>query len=301
MRIGVDLGGTKIEAIALADDGATRDRRRKPTPAGDYQAILDVIRDLVCGLEADFGERATVGIATPGSVSPANDLMRYSNTLVMNGQPFVRDIAKVLGREVRTENDANCLALSEAVDGAAADAECVFGVILGTGVGGGLVVGRKLVSGHNKIAGELGHVALPLNEVERRLPPRRCFCGQTDCIETYLCGGAFSAEHRQRTGKDMTATSIAEAAAAGDAAAAATLDIYVDRLARALAVMMKIVDPDAVVFGGGVSNVPQLYDLLPPLLARYVYSDVMTTRVLKAKHGDSSGVRGAAWLWATPA
>ena len=201
---------------------------------------------------------------------------------------------------MRTENDANCLALSEAIDGAGADAETVFGVILGTGVGGGLVVGHKLVSGHNRIAGELGHVALPLNEVERRLSPRRCFCGQTDCIETYLCGGALSAEHRQRTGKDLTATAVAAAAAAGDAAAAATLDIYVDRLARALAVVMKIVDPDAIVFGGGVSKIAQLYDMLPPLLGRYVYSDVMTTRVLPAKHGDSSGVRGAAWLWPAP-
>lgn len=297
MRIGVDLGGTKIEAIALADDGKVHDRRRKPTPASDYEAILNVIRDLVAGLEADFGEKATVGIATPGSISPKSDLMRYSNTLVMNGRHFTHDIANILGREVRTENDANCLALSEAVDGAAADADSVFGVILGTGVGGGLVVGRKLISGHNRIAGELGHVALPLNEVERRLPPRRCFCGQTDCIETFLCGGAFAAEHRQRTGKDMTATEIAEAAASGDAAAAATLDIYIDRLARALAVMMKVVDPDAIVFGGGVSKIPQLYEMLPAVLARYVYSDVMTTCVLPAKHGDSSGVRGAAWLW----
>jgi fructokinase len=223
--------------------------------------------------------------------------MRYSNALVMNGQPFVRDISDALGREVRTENDANCLALSEAVDGAASDAACVFGIILGTGVGGGLVIDRKLVSGHNRIAGEVGHIALPLNEVERRMPPRHCFCGQTDCAETFLSGGAFSAEHRQRTGKEMSATSIAEAAANGDGAAQATLEVYLDRLARGLATIMKIVDPDAFVFGGGVSKIPQLYDLLPPLLARYVYSDVMTTRVLQARHGDSSGVRGAAWLW----
>jgi fructokinase len=297
MRIGVDVGGTKIEAIALADDGKIGDRRRKPTPTGDYQAILDVIASLVRGLEADIGETATVGVATPGSISPGSNLMRYSNALVMNGQPFVRDISDALGREVRTENDANCLALSEAVDGAASDAACVFGIILGTGVGGGLVIDRKLVSGHNRIAGEVGHIALPLNEVERRMPPRHCFCGQTDCAETFLSGGAFSAEHRQRTGKEMSATSIAEAAANGDGAAQATLEVYVDRLARGLATIMKIVDPDAFVFGGGVSKIPQLYDLLPPLLARYVYSDVMTTRVLQARHGDSSGVRGAAWLW----
>lgn len=297
MRIGVDIGGTKIEAIALADDGKIVDRRRKPTPTGDYQSILDVVNSLVRGLEADIGETATVGVAMPGTISPGTGLMRYSNALVMNGKPFANDIGKVLGREVRTENDANCLALSEAVDGAAADAACVFGIILGTGVGGGLVVDRKLVPGRNRIAGEVGHIALPLNEVERRMPPRRCFCGQDDCAETFLSGGAFSAEHRQRTGKDMSATSIAEAAAGGDGAAQATLEVYVDRLARALAIIMKIVDPDAFVFGGGVSKIPQLYDLLPALLARYVYSDVMTTRVLQAEHGDLSGVRGAAWLW----
>jgi fructokinase len=297
MRIGVDIGGTKIEAIALADDGKIIDRRRKPTPTGDYQSILDVVSSLVRGLEADIDETATVGVAMPGTISPGTGLMRYSNALVMNGKPFAHDIGEVLGREVRTENDANCLALSEAVDGAAADAACVVGIILGTGVGGGLVIDRKLVPGRNRIAGEVGHIALPLNEVERRMPPRRCFCGQDDCVETFLSGGAFSAEHRQRTGKEMSATSIAVAAAGGDGAAQATLEVYVDRLARGLATIMKIVDPDAFVFGGGVSKIPQLYDLLPPLLARYVYSDVMTTRVLQAKHGDSSGVRGAAWLW----
>jgi fructokinase len=297
MRIGVDLGGTKIEAIALGDDGETLDRRRKPTPTGDYQAILNVIGDLVVGLEADFGDKGTVGIATPGSMSPKTGLMRNSNTLVMNGRPFIRDIAKILARDIHTENDANCLALSEAVDGAAADAASVFGVILGTGVGGGLILDRKLITGHNRVAGEWGHTPLPLNEAERRLPPRQCFCGHLDCIETFLCGGAFSAEHRQRTGEDLSATLIADAAAAGDPAAQATLEIYVDRLARALAVVMNIVDPDVIVFGGGVSKISQLYDLLPPLLDRYIFSDVMTTRVLPAKHGDSSGVRGAAWLW----
>ncbi len=297
MRIGIDLGGTKIEAIALADDGSVRERRRKPTPAGDYEAILAAIRDLVLSVEADLGETASLGIATPGSISPKTGLLRNSNTLVMNGKPFVADIGKLLGREIRTENDANCLALSEAVDGAAAGAASVFAVILGTGVGGGLVIDGKLVSGRNKIAGEWGHIPLPLNEIERRLAPRRCFCGQDDCVETYLCGGAFSAEYRQRTGKELSATDIAAAAAAGDAAAQATLDIYVDRLARALAVVINIVDPEAIVFGGGLSKIPQLYEMLPPLLARYAFSDVMTTRVLQAEHGDSSGVRGAAWLW----
>jgi fructokinase len=297
MRIGVDLGGTKIEAVALTQDGGILDRRRKPTPTHDYAAILATIRDLVLGLEAEFEEKATIGIATPGSLSPKTGSMRNSNTLVMNGKPFVHDMSALLGREIRTENDANCLALSEAIDGAAAGEPTVFAVILGTGVGGGLVVDHKLVSGRNKIAGEWGHTPLPLNEAERRLPPRPCFCGQTDCVETYLSGGAFSAEHRQRTGENMSATGIAEAAANGNGEAKHSLEIYLDRLARALAVVTNIVDPDAIVFGGGVSKIPQLYDALPPLLARYAFSDVMTTRVLRAMHGDSSGVRGAAWLW----
>ena len=216
MRIGVDLGGTKIEAIALADDGSIAERRRRPTPADNYSAILASIRDLVLGLEADLGANASVGIATPGSLSPKTGLIRNSNTLVMNGRPFAQDLGALLRREIRTENDANCLALSEAADGAAAGAANVFAVILGTGVGGGLVIDRKLVSGRNRIAGEWGHTPVPLNEIERRLPPRACFCGQQDCIETYLCGGAFSAEHRQRTGKELSATAIAEAAAAGE-------------------------------------------------------------------------------------
>jgi fructokinase len=297
MRIGVDLGGTKIEAIALADDGRILERRRQPTPASDYQAILATIRDLVLGLEADLGANASVGVATPGSLSPKTGLIRNSNTLVMNGRPFAQDLGALLRREIRTENDANCLALSEAADGAAAGAASVFAVILGTGVGGGLVIDRRLISGRNRIAGEWGHTPVPLNDIERRLPPRACFCGQQDCIETYLCGGAFSAEYRQRTGRELSATAIAEAAAAGEGGAQATLDLYADRLARALAVVVNILDPEAIVLGGGVSKIPQLYDILPPLLARYAFSDVMTTPVLQAKHGDSSGVRGAAWLW----
>ncbi len=295
MRIGVDLGGTKIEAMALGQDGQVLDRRRRPTPGGDYGAILEAIRELVLGLEADVGEAGTIGVAMPGSLSPKTGLMRNANTVVLNGKPFDRDLEKFLGRPVRMENDANCLTLSEAIDGAAAGERCVFGIILGTGVGGGLVVERKLISGHNKIAGEWGHNPLPSSA--RQGPPRCCFCGKTDCVETWLSGGALAEEHRQRTGETASAEAIAEAAARGAPQARRTLEIYADRLAQALALVVNIVDPDAIVFGGGVSNIAQLYDMLPALLGRYAFSDVLTTRIAKAAHGDSSGVRGAAWLW----
>jgi fructokinase len=295
MRIGVDLGGTKIEAIALGEEGAILARRRLPTPREDYVAILETIGSLILGLETELGKKGSIGVAMPGSLSPKTGLMRNANTVVLNGKPFDRDLEEFLERPVRMENDANCLTLSEAIDGAAAGERCVFGVILGTGVGGGLVVDRKLVSGRNKIAGEWGHNPLPLSA--RDGPPRRCFCGKTDCIETYLSGGALAEEHRQRTGRSATAAAIAESAAHGDKEACRTLEIYIDRLARALALVINIIDPDAFVFGGGVSNVAQLYDMLPASLGRYAFSDIVTTRILKAMHGDSSGVRGAAWLW----
>jgi fructokinase len=297
MRIGVDLGGTKIEAIALAEDGRIAARRRQPTPCGDYDAILRAIGELILALETDLGEKGSIGVAMPGSLSPKTGLMRNANTVVLNGKPFDRDLEKFLGRPVRMENDANCLTLSEAIDGAAAGERCVFGVILGTGVGGGLVIDRKLVSGRNKIAGEWGHNPMPLNVTERQSPPRPCFCGKTNCVETWLSGGALAAEHRRRTGHNAVAEAVAEAALRGDKEARRSLEIYADRLARALALVANIVDPDAIVFGGGVSNIAQLYDMLPALLGRYAFSDIVTTRILRAKHGDSSGVRGAAWLW----
>lgn len=297
MRIGVDLGGTKIEAIALAADGSIAARRRQPTPCGDYGAILKAIGDLVLALETELGGEGSIGVAMPGSLSPKTGLMRNANTVVLNGKPFDRDLEQFLRRPVRMENDANCLTLSEAIDGVAAGASCVFGVILGTGVGGGLVVDRKLVCGHNKIAGEWGHNPMPLNATERQSPPRSCFCGKTDCVETWLSGGALAAEHRQRTGESVAAEAIAEAAHRGEKEARCSLEIYADRLARALALVANIVDPDVIVFGGGVSNITQLYEMLPALLGRYAFSDVVTTRVSKAMHGDSSGVRGAAWLW----
>ncbi|HTJ01173.1 MAG TPA: ROK family protein [Methylovirgula sp.] len=296
MRIGIDLGGTKIEAVALMPDGSERSRRRRPTPNGDYRGIMQVVADLVGEIETDVGTKGSIGIATPGSISPHSGLMRNSNSTVLNGMPFDRDLSEFLGREVRTANDANCFVLSEAVDGAAAGAATVFGVIIGTGVGGGLVVDRKLLNGHNGIGGEWGHNPIPF-PIDPKTPPRHCFCGRINCQEQFLSGGALAREHQERTSTLMSASAIADAAANGDLEARQSLDLYADRLAQALAVVINIFDPDAIVLGGGVSNVRQLYAELPPLIDRYAFSDKITTPVLRAMHGDSSGVRGAAWLW----
>ncbi len=285
MRIGIDLGGTKIEAVALMPDGSEHARRRRPTPQGDYRGIMQAVRDLIAEIESATGLQGMIGIATPGSLSPHTGLMRNSNSTVLNGMPFNADLAAFLCREVRIANDANCFALSEAVDGAAAEAATVFGVILGTGVGGGLVVERKLLNGHNGIGGEWGHNPIPF-EIDPATPPRPCFCGRNNCIETFLSGGALAKDHQQRTGKVLSAEAIADAATKGDAAAQQTLALYGDRLARALAVVMNIFDPDAIVLGGGVSNVLQLYEMLPPLLNRYAFADKVTTPVLRALHGD---------------
>ncbi len=296
MRIGIDLGGTKIEAIALLPDGTVLARNREATPQGDYRGILRTIAGLVLGLEKQLERQGTVGIGTPGSLSPRTGLIRYSNSTVLNGKPFDRDIAEFLDRPVRIANDANCFALSEAIDGAGRSATTVFGVILGTGVGGGLVVDRSLVNGHNRIAGEWGHNPIPF-AIDASAPPRPCYCGRVNCIETYLSGGALAKDHQFRTGTILNAEEIVEKAETGDAEAQRSLEIYADRLAQALAVVVNIVDPDAIVLGGGVSNILSLYDSLPPLLSRYAFADGVTTKVLRAMHGDSSGVRGAAWLW----
>src|SRR6185437_2095270 len=296
MQIGIDLGGTKTEAIALSDDGREISRKRLPTPQGDYRAIMQTVADLVGAIEQASGARGTIGIGTPGSLSPKTGLMRNSNSTVLNGRPFDRDLAEFLGRPIRIANDANCFALSEAIDGAASHAATVFGVILGTGVGGGLVIDRKLLVGHNGVAGEWGHNAVPF-AIEPDMPPRPCFCGKVNCIETFLSGGALAKDHLARTGKTFQAEEIATLSAKGDAEAAHSLAIYTDRLAQALAAVINVVDPDAIVLGGGVSNITSLYSELPPLLDRYAFSDGVTTKVLRAVHGDSSGVRGAAWLW----
>jgi fructokinase len=292
-RIGVDLGGTKIEIAALGPGGHESLRRRIDTPHG-YQASLDAIVRLVRDAEAQLGITATVGIGIPGVISPVTGLVKNANTIALNGHAFDRDIAALLGREVRVENDANCFALSEAVDGAGAGQGVVFGVILGTGCGGGLVVDGKVVRGRNRITGEWGHNPLPW-PLPHELPGRPCWCGHRGCLEAWIAGPALA---RDCDGPDAhDASRIPDRAAAGDAVAQAALDRHVDRLARGLANVINLFDPDVVVLGGGLSKMVHLYTALPPLVRRYVFSDFVRTPILPNRHGDSSGVRGAAWLW----
>jgi fructokinase len=300
IRIGVDLGGTKIEAMALDGDGVVLLRRRVATPAQDYSAILGAIVDLIASVEHELGRRGTVGIAMPGAVSTRTGLVKNANTVVLIGRPLEADLAEKLARPVRLENDANCFALSEAVDGAAASAKVVFGVILGTGVGAGLVVDGRIIIGRNRIAGEWGHNPLPwARETDHARP---CYCGKVGCIETFLSGPGLALEYHARreqdsSAKDLTAPDVVLAAAAGDAVAADCLRDYQDRLGRALASVINVLDPDVIVLGGGLSNITQLYASLPPIIRKYTFSDDVDTPILRAAHGDSSGVRGAAWLW----
>jgi fructokinase len=296
MRIGVDLGGTKIEVAALDRAGTVMARRRVATPAQDYPATIATIRDLVGAVEAELGRTCTIGIAMPGALSPATGLIKNANSTCLIGHPFDRDLVAALGREVRLANDADCFALSEAVDGAAAGARSVFGAILGTGVGGGVVIAGNLLAGANAIAGEWGHNPLPW-PAPSESPGPRCYCGKLGCIESFLSGPAFAADHLRETGRQQDAETIAQAAASGDAPAEASLARYVDRLARSLASVINIVDPEIVVLGGGLSGIEALYRLVPAVWGRYVFSDTVATRLLPPVHGDSSGVRGAAWLW----
>ncbi len=297
MRIGVDLGGTKIEAVALDDGGRVRVRRRVPTPREDgYEAIVRAVVDLVAWVEAEVGARGTVGVGTPGAISPATGLLENSNTVCLNGKPLDRDLAAALGREVRLANDADCFALAEATDGAAAGAPTVFGVIVGTGTGGGVVVHRRLLSGPNAIAGEWGHNPLPWPNADE-LPGPACYCGKHGCIETWLSGPGLAADHARATGERLEPATIAARAQAGDAAAAATLARHVDRMARGLASVIDVLDPHVVVVGGGLSNLEHLYVDVPARWGRYVFSDAVATKLVRARHGDSAGVRGAAWLW----
>ena len=283
-RIGVDLGGTKIEAIALDDNGNTIFRKRTTTPQGDYAATIEAVVRLVH--EAGDG---SVGIGIPGALSRVSGLVKNANSTWLIGRPLKQDLEDAIGREVRLENDANCFALSEAVDGAGADAEVVFGVILGTGVGGGIALHGKIISGVNAIAGEWGHNSLPLpTAADLPLPP--CYCGRSGCIETYLSGAGLARDHEQRTGKRLSAEAIV---ALGDE----SLARYEERLARALAGVINILDPEVIVLGGGMSNIERLYTEVPRLWGRYVFSDRVATRLARHAHGDSSGVRGAAWLW----
>jgi fructokinase len=295
MRIGVDLGGTKVEVIALDAGGVERFRQRASTPHGDYQGTVDLVGRIVEEAERATA-RGTVGIGIPGTISPASGVVKNANSTWLNGRALKEDLERTLGREVRIANDANCFALSEAVDGAAAGVRTVFGVIVGTGTGGGLVVDGRVLVGPNSIAGEWGHNPMPWPEGDE-WPGPPCYCGRTGCIETFLSGPGLARDHERHAGVRSDAAAIAGAAARGDANAAATLERYERRMARALASIINIVDPDVIVIGGGVSNIRRLYETVPRLWARYVFSDAVDTRVVPAVHGDASGVRGAAWLW----
>jgi fructokinase len=298
MRIGIDLGGTKIEGIVLDVDGTEKARLRITTPSDSYDESVQAVVGLVRNLEQQVGATCTVGIAHPGAVSPATGLIKNANSTALNGQPMKQDLERLLAREVRLENDANCFAVSEASDGAAAGCGIVFGVILGTGVGGGVVIGGKPLTGAQAIGGEWGHNPLPHPRDDER-PGPHCYCGRTGCIETWQSGPRLQAEFQRRTGRAMRATEIADAALAGDAQAAEQMELYCDRLARALSLVINIVDPHAVVLGGGLSKMQQLYTRVPELWKRYVFSEpeLIVTKLLPPKFGDSSGVRGAAWLW----
>ncbi len=324
LRFGIDLGGTKIELIALDADGQEILRRRVATPQNDYPATVTAIAALVQQAEIELAAGGSVGIATPGAISPATGRIKNANSTCLNGQPLQQDLEHALGRPVRLANDANCLALSEATDGAAAGAAIVFGVILGTGVGGGIVVNGQVLNGANAIAGEWGHSPLPYFQFAHAQADRAstgmhpatgeallhpwpspreldaapaCYCGKKGCIETWLSGPALAADHVRYGGEDLPAHEIAQLAQAGYGPCSATLARYEERLARALAGIINLLDPDVIVLGGGVSNISRLYDTIPRLWPRYVFSDRIDTRLVPPKFGDSSGVRGAAWLW----
>ncbi len=299
MRIGVDLGGSKIAAVALADDGAELARKRVATPRDDYHGTLHAIAELVAALEVETGREGSVGVGIPGAESLATGRIKNANSLWLIDRPLAGDLAAALERPVRLANDANCFALSEAIDGAAAGAEVMFGVILGTGVGGGVVVGGRVLAGVNAIAGEWGHNPLPWpNDDERPGPP--CYCGLSGCIETFLSGPGFARDYATDgpvESPEIEPAAIERRAEAGEAEALAALERYAGRLARALATVVNTLDPDVIVLGGGMSNVAALYEAVPARWDAWVFSDRVDTRLAPAKFGDDSGVRGAAWLW----
>jgi len=295
MRIGIDLGGTKIEGIALDAAGVERFRGRIATPRVDYAATLEAVAGLVRDAERAVGS-ASVGIGIPGAISPATGLVKNANSTWLIGRPLREDLTRRLQREVRIANDANCFALSEAADGAAAGQPIVFGVIIGTGTGGAIVANGQVLIGANAIGGEWGHNPMPWPEADE-WPGPSCYCGRTGCIETFLSGPGLSRDHQAATGEAIDAAVIAARAAAGDIAAGETMARYEGRLARALASVINVVDPHAIVLGGGVSNIDRLYEQVPRLWGRFVFSDHVATTLVRARHGDSSGVRGAAWLW----
>jgi fructokinase len=301
--LGIDLGGTKVEVAALDAHGTFVLRQRRPTPQGDYDGTLRTIAELVAAAERQLGcgdRRLPVGIAMPGAISPHTGLVKNANSTVLNGRPLAQDLERLLARPVRLQNDANCLAVSEAADGAAAGARVVFAAILGTGVGAGIAIDGRAWTGANAIAGEWGHDPLPWPAVVHGLdesPGPACWCGKHGCLETWLAGPALVADHVRHGGEADRAEQIVAAMRRGEPAARATFDRYVDRLARGLALVVNVLDPDVVVLGGGLSNVDELFERVPARLPLHVFSDAVVTPVRRARHGDSSGVRGAAWLW----
>jgi fructokinase len=296
MRLGIDLGGTKIAAVVLGDAGDVLWERRAATPRDDYDRTIAVLVEIVADAESAVAGTCSVGLGIPGAISPATGLIKNANSTWLNGRPFGEDLSARLGRPIRLANDANCLAVSEATDGAAAGAEVVFGVILGTGTGGGLVVRGQPVTGANAIAGEWGHNPLPWPEDAER-PGPRCYCGRHGCIETFLSGPGLSADYVRRGGAARPGEEIVRRVADGDVLAEATLDAWERRLAKSLATVINIVDPDAIVVGGGLSRIDRLYERVPALWGQWIFSDTVRTRLVAARFGDASGVRGAAWLW----
>ena len=296
LRIGLDIGGTKTELVALDAGGRERLRRRSPTPHRSYEDALQGLAELVRGAERELGETGSVGVGLPGAISPRTGQVKNAYATPYDGRPLKSDLELLLGRELRFENDANCFALSEAVDGAGRGCRAVFGAILGTGAGGGIVIDGRIVAGANAIGGEWGHNPLPWME-PGEYPGPVCYCGRNGCIERFVSGSALAADHERAAGERLEPATIAARAAAGDEACARTLDRYEARLARALAHVINLVDPEIIVLGGGLSRIDRIYDGVPRAWGEFVYSDSVATRLVRAAHGDASGVRGAAWLW----
>ncbi|MBD9558387.1 MULTISPECIES: ROK family protein [Ensifer] len=296
MFIGIDWGGTKMEVIALGRDGETRARHRVSTPTSGYDDCIRAVLDLVAAAEQTAGEQGSIGIGIPGSPNPRTGIVRNSNAVLINGKPLGRDLETALGRPVRLANDANCLAVSEAVDGAGKNEHVVFGVIVGTGHGGGLAIDKKVHAGYQGVAAEIGHYPLPWM-TQDEYPGHKCWCGKHGCLDMYACGTGVELDYRLTTGGEKRGRDIIEAKRAGDSVATGVYERFVDRLARSLALLTNIVDPDVYVLGGGMSNVDEIYQDVPPRVVNYLFGDTFETPIRKALHGDSSGVRGAAWLW----
>jgi fructokinase len=296
MRLGIDLGGTKTEIIALGEDGGVLLRERVPTPRHDYRSCIGAMHDLVRAAENKLGMHGSIGVAIPGTISTKTGLVKNANSIVLNGHPLDKDLSLALSRPVRVANDANCFALSEATDGAAMGATTVFGIIAGTGVGGGVCIDGRVLTGAHGIAGEWGHNSLPRAHAHE-IPGPPCYCGKFGCIESWCSGPALAAQYERRTGQVLSASEIAAHALSQDAVAVEIMQAYLDRFARAIADVVNILDPDAIILGGGLSNIEALYDELPGRVEAYAFTPESSPRIVKNRHGDSSGVRGAAWLW----